>query len=64
MEKLSYTKKILTNVAFDRDLFIKEFNKASKTLSPEKRDALRNWCTEEYGEDILNQRVARELIDG
>lgn len=41
--QLEYAKTILTKVAFDRALFIKEYQKAMKSLNPREKDHLRHW---------------------
>ena len=47
-EKLAYRKKILANVAFDKDLFIKEFQKAIKELGRDEINELGVWCQNHF----------------
>ena len=42
---LDYYKTLLTKVSFDRNLFIKEFNKAMKMLDAESRMHLQQWLS-------------------
>jgi len=46
---LEFCKKILTNVSFDRLLFIKELKKALKWVSKDERRQLKEWCIQQYG---------------
>ena len=45
---LEFYKQILGKVSFDRYLFIKEFQKAMKTLSEEERSELEKWIHRHY----------------
>lgn len=54
---LSYTKKILTKVSFDAQLFEKELKKAIKLLVPGELNELREWCLQKFG------TLYRTLID-
>ena len=40
---LEYSKVILTKIAFDRRLFMKEYRKAIRYLNNGERDALKHW---------------------
>nr|WP_297307492.1 hypothetical protein [uncultured Flavobacterium sp.] len=43
---LEYTIKVLTNVSFDKDLFIKELSKAKRKLLPYDLERLNVWLVE------------------
>lgn len=43
---LEYTIKVLTNVSFDKDLFIKELSKAKRKLLPYDLEKLNIWLAE------------------
>jgi len=55
-----YTKKILENVSFDSELFVKEFNKALLQMLPYDVDRLEQWV-EDYVQDkpILHQKLSQ-----
>ncbi|MDM1046280.1 hypothetical protein HX004_15770 [Myroides sp. 1354] len=55
-----YTKRILENVSFDSDLFVKEFNKALLQMVPYDVDRLEQWV-EKYVLDkpILHQKLSQ-----
>jgi len=46
---LSYVKKILKKVSFDKTLFEKELRKAISTLIASEVEELRRWCFDVYG---------------
>lgn len=43
LSMLEYSKVILSKIAFDRRLFMKEYRKAIKYLNSGERDALKHW---------------------
>lgn len=43
---LNHAKKVLENVSFDRNLFFKELQKASKYLLPYDLEQLYNWVND------------------
>ena len=55
-----YTKRILENVSFDSELFVKEFNKALLQMLPYDVDRLEQWV-EDYVQDkpILHQKLSQ-----
>jgi hypothetical protein len=48
-EMLEFSKKVLTNVSFDRMLFRKELKKAMKWLTREELGQLKQWCQNSFG---------------
>lgn len=46
---LEYTKTVLQKVSFDRNLFEKEFRKASKNLLHHEMEELKQWAQKQYG---------------
>ncbi|WP_410880789.1 hypothetical protein [Myroides sp. DW712] len=55
-----YTKRILENVSFDSELFVKEFNKALLQMVPYDVDRLEQWV-ENYVADkpTLHQKLSQ-----
>ncbi|MBB1140438.1 hypothetical protein [Myroides sp. WP-1] len=55
-----YTKRILENVSFDSELFVKEFNKALMQMLPYDVDRLEQWV-EDYVQDkpTLHQKLSQ-----
>jgi hypothetical protein len=46
---LEFCKEILTKVSFDRLLFRKELQKATKWLKGEELNQFKQWCLETFG---------------
>ncbi|WP_158962872.1 hypothetical protein [Myroides fluvii] len=58
--RFDFTTRILENVSFDSELFVKEFNKALVQLVPYDVDRLEQWV-EKYVADkpILHQKLSQ-----
>lgn len=50
---LNYSKKILSAVSFDNDLFKKEFIKLSDWLPQEEAQNLLSWCVDTFDYELL-----------
>jgi hypothetical protein len=46
---LEFCKKVLTNVSFDRMLFLKELQKSIQWVKKDELAALREWCLNQFG---------------
>ena len=55
---LEFSKKILSKVSFDRQLFKKELRKSIKRLKGEELRQLRDWCIHQFQDrygDLIQQ---------
>ncbi len=59
-----YTKRILENVSFDSELFVKEFHKALLQMLPYDVDRLEQWV-EDYVQDkpTLHQKLSQLEVE-
>lgn len=66
MEKsfLDYYKYVLEKVSFDRNLFLKEYKKALKTLKKQEEEVLQDWLHERglYVNLVPVKMKRRELL--
>ena len=53
MGMLEYSKKILTKMSFDADLFRKELKKCLGYLTPQDAKILRKWANANYGDLVV-----------
>lgn len=59
---LELSKKILTKVSFDRQLFQKELNKALSWISDSNESvAFKDWCIREFG-DIYPKVITKTFL--
>jgi len=61
--RFDFTTRILENVSFDSELFVKEFNKALAQLVPYDVDRLEQWV-EQYVQDkpSLHQKLSQTAV--
>ena len=58
---LEFSKRVLSKVSFDRNLFAKELRKCLNYLNAEELRMLRDWCLGRYGSrygDVIDETFA------